>query len=200
MGQAVLMTEELPTAEGQPRPQPGRERGPVALLARLFLSQLLAVLAVATVITAVFAATGLDSTPGDAASSRQPTPTPGQTSPPPGADPSTSPPASPSAAASSTPAPSPTQTTDARPPKVDVLNQSAAGGTAASTAAGLRERDWRIGRVDDFSGSVRTTTIYYPDGRRRDARSLAKEFGERPRLLPRFGSLSENRLTVILVG
>jgi len=200
MGQAVLMTEELPTADGPPRPQPGRERGPVALLARLFLSQLLAVLAVATVITAVFAATGLDSTPGDAASPTTAAPPAAETSTPPAGDASAAPPASPPAATSSAPPADPSSTAADGRPRVDVLNQAAEGGSAASTAAGLRERGWRIGRVDDFTGTVRTTTIYYPDGRRRDARSLAKEFGDPPRLLPRFGSLSENRLTVILVG
>jgi len=200
MGQAVLVTDELPPPEGRPRPQPGRERGPVGLLARLFLTQLLAVLAVATVITTVFAVTGLDGTTNDATSSRAPSPTPTGTSSRPGADPSVTPPSSPPPATSSTAPPSPSTTAELGPRRVDVLNQSAGGGIAASTAARLRERGWSIGRVDDFSGNVRTTTVYYPSGRRRDARSLAAEFAERPRVLPRISSLSDTRLTVVLVG
>ena len=93
-----------------------------------------------------------------------------------------------------------TTTGTASQPRVDVLNQSAGGSAAESTADGLRERGWRVGRVDDFSGNVRTTTIYFPPGLRSEARELAAEFESAPRILPAFSTLSPRRLTVILVG
>ena len=192
MRQAVHVTDQLPAPSSRAARPLRRERGPVGELARLFLSQLLAVLAVATIIAAVFAVVGADrrtpdeaAAPGGAASSGAQTPSP-----------------EPSTAAGSTPpaSPSPSVTATLRPPKIDVLNQSAGSGAAATVAAGLEERGWRIGRVDDFVGTVRTTTIYFPPGRRADARRLAQDFAQRPRILPVFAGLAERRLTVILVG
>lgn len=180
-----------------PTPAAGdRKQGPVGLLARLFLTQLLAVLAVAAVIATVFAlveregttgrVTGSTTSPPPPAGSATPAPAPSPT------PPATTPPGSTS--------PSSSSTTSTPPPRVDVLNQSAGGGAAESTADGLRERGWRIGRMDDFRGTVRTTTIYFPPGLRSLARGLAAEFEVKPRVLPAFGSLSPRRLTVILVG
>lgn len=182
-----------------PSPAVGdQEPGPVGLLARLFLTQLLAVLAIATVIAVAFSLLGLDDRSSVETTSRQDDATPS-------AGPAESTPAATDAPPDSTPpasaAPSsPSPTVVARPPKVDVLNQSAENGTAESTADGLRDRGWRIGRVGDFSGNVRTTTIYFPPGLRSEARDLAAEFESEPRVLPGFSTLSPKRLTVVLVG
>lgn len=187
-----------PTRPGR-GPGPRQEPGPVGLLARLFLSQLLVVLAVAAVIASVFALAGSDGTTPDGAAAQPGTsspaaggsaaPAPSDAPPPPteSAPPATSSPPS-------TPAPTP-----AKQPKVDVLNQSAGGDAARVTADRLRSRGWRIGRVADFRGTVQTTTVYYPAGMRPDARRLAKDLPGSPRLLERFSSLSPNRLSVVLV-
>jgi hypothetical protein len=80
-----------------------------------------------------------------------------------------------------------------------VLNQSAAGGSAATVAAQLEAIGWRIGRVDDFSGNVSTTTVYWLDrSDRKEARRLAKDLGG-VRVQPGFSTLVDNRLSVILV-
>jgi len=173
-----------------------QDPGPVGLLARLFLTQLLAVLAIATVIAVAFSFLGIDDRSSVETASRRDdgAPSAGPTA---EVVPSSTPPAPTPA---SSPSPSPSSTVDTRPPRVDVLNQSAGSGDAASTANGLRDRGWRIGRVDDFSGNVRTTTIYFPPGLRAEARDLVAEFATRPRVLPALDSLSPRRLTVILVG
>lgn len=178
-----------------------QQPGPVSLLARLFLTQLLAVLAIATVIAVAFSLLGLDDRSSVETTSRRdggpPSAGPAESTPPPSSTPPGATPPSTAPPASTSPGPSTTGETG--PPKVDVLNQSAADGTAESTAAGLRGRGWPIGRVGDFSGNVRTTTIYFSPGLRSDARELAAEFDAEPRILPGFSSLSPRRLTVILV-
>jgi hypothetical protein len=178
------------------------ERGPYGQLARLFLTQLLAVIAIAAVITAVVAATGggLDDdvtaspdSPG-AQSSGRATPAGTPTSTPAGSG-------APSAPAATTSAPATTAaTTEAeRSPKVDVLNQSAGDGAASQAADRLRAAGWRIGRVDDFRGNVSTTTVYWltPD-MRRDARRVARDLGG-VRVQQGFSTLVEGRISVILV-
>jgi hypothetical protein len=80
-----------------------------------------------------------------------------------------------------------------------VLNQSAPGGSAAEIARQLRAAGWRIGRVDDFSGNVSTTTVYWLDrADRKDARRLARELGG-VRVQPGFSTLVEGRISVVLV-
>jgi hypothetical protein len=197
------MTQQSDRDPGHLSTEP--EPGPVGQLLRLFLTQLLAVVAIAAVITAVVSWTGagLDddvtaapaSTRGaatEAAATDSATPagsTPASTETP-------SPETTTSSAPTSTPESSPPQAL----PRVDVLNQSAPGGSAARTADRLRERGWRIGRVDDFRGNVSETTVYYPPGFRGEARQLRGDLPGSPRVQPGFSTLKDNRLTVILVG
>lgn len=181
---------------GTSRPEPG----PVGQLVRLFLTQLLAVVAIAAVITAIVSWTGagldddVTAAPADVTESADDSP---------GADASTP---APSSNAPSTPAPSstsaaPSSSSPEQPlPRVDVLNQSAAGGSAAQTADQLRAAGWRIGRVDDFRGNVAETTVYFPPGLRAEARRLRADLPGRARVLPAFSTLKAGRLSVILVG
>jgi len=185
-----------------PEPEVRDERGPYGQLARLFLTQLLAVIAIAAVITAIVAITGagLDEdvtatsdgggTPAAGSSDREGTAT--STPEPSSGQPST--PATTSAPASS--AASPEQET----PKVDVLNQSAGDGAASQAADQLRAAGWQIGRVDNFRGNVSRTTVYWltPD-LRRDARRVARDLGG-ARVQEGFSTLVEGRISVILVG
>jgi hypothetical protein len=80
-----------------------------------------------------------------------------------------------------------------------VLNQSAPGGSASTVAARVRSRGWVVGRVDDFHGNVSTTTVYYPPGLHSEARDLAGDLSGSPRVLAAFNTISDTRLTVILV-
>ena len=180
---------------GPARPEPG----PVGQLVRLFLTQLLAVVAIAAVITAVVSWTGagldddVTAAPADVTESADDGPR---------ADASTP---APSSSAPSTPAPSSTSaaptTSSPEPalPRVDVLNQSAASGSATQTADQLRAAGWRIGRVDDFRGNVAETTVYFPPGLRAEARQLRADLPGPPRVLPAFSTLKPGRLSVILV-
>jgi hypothetical protein len=168
---------------------------------RLFLTQLLAVVAIATVITVVVAWTGagLDDdvtatpAPSSGSATTEPDASPTATSTPP----SSSAPATPEA---STPAPASSSSPARSEPLVDVRNQSAPGGSASRTADQLRTAGWRIGRVDDFRGNVSETTVYYPPGLRAEARRLRDDLPGPPRLQPAFSTLKAGRLSVILVG
>jgi len=190
-----------PTGDSTP-PEPG----PVALVARLLTVQLLAVVGVAAVIAVVFALAGwgtgdsvtavpgaTTSSAGEPAGSSQASGT-ADASTPAGTPPATSPPATTPAA--STPAAS-TPSSDG--PKVDVLNQSAPGGSASTVAARVRSRGWVVGRVDDFHGNISTTTVYYPPGLHSEARDLADDLSGSPRVQEAFSTISDTRLTVILV-
>ena len=189
-----------PTGDSTP-PEPG----PVALVARLLTVQLLAVIGVAAVIAVVFALAGwgtgdsVTAVPGATTSSAtgsagsDPAPETSASTPV-TTPPATSPPAT--APAASTPAAS-TPSSDL--PKVDVLNQSAPGGSASTVAARVRSRGWVVGRVDDFHGNVSTTTVYYPPGLHSEARDLADDLSGSPRVQAAFNTISDTRLTVILV-
>lgn len=180
--------------------QTQNEQEPVRAVVRLFALQLLAVVAIATVITVVATLLAGDdrgtlttTLPGSSESAPA---TPAESSPPPSPAASSEQPAP--TPPSSSAEPTPSETTRQRM-RVDVLNQSAGAGAAESTAARLRERGWRIGRVDDFRGTVTTTTVYYPANRRGQARLLAEDLPGSPRLLERFSTLSDSRLSVVLV-
>ena len=190
------MTSPMPSGPAAPEPDPVRQ------LTRLFVTQLLAVVAVATIIAVVFTmagrGTGTDVASDDTAggssspsgsaqhestdSSSQP---PSSTAPPETPSPSTSAPASTSSGLDVV--------------KVDVLNQSAGGGSARRTATDLRGAGWEIGRVDDFSGNVSTTTVYWlsPENRRQ-ARQISRFLGG-VRVQEGFDTLVDGRVSVVLV-
>jgi hypothetical protein len=185
--------------------EPADERGPVAQLARLFLTQLLAVVAVAAVIATVFALTGRGTGPevsATAGSSSSVTSSATPTSPGPTSTTkkhsATKAPGTPSTSASSSTPPSSTSPGGNELAKVDVLNQSAPGGSAQTVAHQLDEAGWTIGRVADFHGNVSTTTVYYPVGEAKAAHELANELPGTPRVLPRFSTIADKRLTVIV--
>jgi hypothetical protein len=176
-------------------------------VARLLAIQLLTVVAVTAVITGIYALTGRGENRATAggASSGTPTGSLSPSSPPssaPPSQPTTEPSVDPSASATSSPA----TPTSSEPPvrthllKVDVLNQSAAKGAAGRFAARIRDLHWRVGRVDNFHGTVSTTTVYYPQGRAKAAHELARGLPGNLRVLPRFSTLSDSRLTLILAG
>jgi hypothetical protein len=177
------------------------EPDPVRQLVRLFATQLLAVIAVATVIAVVFTLAGRGTGPDVAAddgSNDSASPTPSATSAPPAPSPSkssapaTTPPASSSAPATTT-------STGPEVVKVDVLNQSAGNGSAERVATDLRDAGWKIGRIDDFNGNVSTTTVYWlsPENRRQ-ARQISRFLGG-VRVQEGFDTLVDGRVSIVLV-
>jgi hypothetical protein len=184
------------------------EPGPVALVARLLTVQLLAVIGVAALIAVVFALAGwgtgdsVTAVPGettssapdpagsDAASGSATASTPAQT------PPTTTPVSTPASTPVTT---APASSTASDLPKVDVLNQSAPGGSASKVADEVRAQGWVVGRVADFHGNVSTTTVYYPPGLRQEARDLAHDLSGSPRVQAAFDTISDTHLTVILV-
>jgi cytoskeletal protein RodZ len=196
------------TTSQPPGDEPGRGQGAWAAVARLLSLQLLTVIAVTAIITGIYALTGphkgnkvtAASTPTHATGSRSPS-SPAATTPAASTPATSTPPASPAATATAPASP----TTSQPPPeaaqrlKVDVLNQSGSGGTAARMATRVRALGWTVGRVGDFSGNVSRSTVYYPLGEAPAAHELASALPGKPRVLPRFSTLAAKRLTLILV-
>jgi LytR cell envelope-related transcriptional attenuator len=200
------------TRAGQtPAGDPGSPQGAWGAVARLLSLQLLTVVAVTAVITGIYALTGphrdhqatassaAPVTTSSAATTSTPTPSPSAASTPPASTPPTSPPPSPTASSTVPASPTPSQRPEgADRLKVDVLNQSGAGGTAAKTASRVRALGWTVGRVSDFRGNVSATTVYYPNGEVKAARDLAAGLPGNLRVLPRFSTLADQRLTIII--
>lgn len=183
------------TSEPAHRMRP--ERGPVQEVTRLLFLQLLAVIGIAAAITVVAAAVGPDhdddvrATVPARGDSATPSPTGSPATSAPASADSSTPPVSTSPATASSPAPGVV--------KVDVLNQSAPNGTAGEVADRLREAGWEIGRVDDFHGNVRMTTVYWLDpAQRRQARQISRFLGG-VRVQEGFDTLVDGRVSVVLV-
>jgi hypothetical protein len=202
----------MTTPPGDSTPPP--EHGPVALVARLLTVQLLAVIGVAALIAVVFALAGwgtgdsVTAVPGETTSSAADPAGSGTasataaastpvTTPPATTTPVTTPASTPATTPATTP---PLSSTAPDLPKVDVLNQSAPGGSASAVADRVRSHGWPVGRVADFHGNVSTTTVYYPPGLHQEARDLAHDLSGSPRVQAAFDTISDTRLTVILVG
>jgi LytR cell envelope-related transcriptional attenuator len=176
--------------------RPGRRDS----LARLVFSQVAAVIAVTALLAGLFAWLGPDRNrpaSGAAASSQQhsTSPRPATKSPPPSGSATTSPASSPTPSSSS-----PTSSPLVDQPEVVVLNQSGRAGLASSVAKRLRAAGWTVSRVGNFSGSVSTTTVYYPTGKEEAARSVADDLPGTPRVSERFSNLSKTRVTVVLTS
>ena len=188
-----------------PRVRRGAHRTSRAATATL-LPSLLAILAVTSLITALYVWRGEEAKPPSAAASSG-TPTPQ-------ADPTTTPPAATTTAATepvktTTSAPATPTKTKTKTKKdtaaelrasvaIVVLNQTSRSGLAATVATRLREKGWTVSSVGNFRGVVPATTVYYPVGMEAAANAAAKNLPTPPRVLPRFGNLSESRLTVVV--
>jgi cytoskeletal protein RodZ len=204
----VSMTTPDPDTTGQPaagKPAAGDSQvgqGAWAAVFRLLALQLLTVIAVTAVITGIYALADPHNTnnratarsaAGATATSAAATGTPPASAPP------TSPPASPpSAAAPASPTATQRQPEGAKRLKVDVFNQSGTSGRAAKMAARVRALGWTVGRVSDFRGDVSATTVYYPSGEAKAARELADALPGKPRVLARFSTLADNRLSIVI--
>jgi hypothetical protein len=164
------------------------------------LPSLLAILAVTSLIVALYVWRGEDpKQPPTAASSHTLTPS------------ATPPPATTNASATAektadptvTTSPTATATRTASPDlrsevAIVVLNETTRGGLAATVAARLRAKGWNVSGVGNFRGVVPATTVYYPDGHADAAQAAAKSLPTPVRIRPRFGNLSTTRLTVVV--
>jgi LytR cell envelope-related transcriptional attenuator len=81
---------------------------------------------------------------------------------------------------------------------VVVLNETSRRGLAAAVADRLRGNGWTVSGVGNFRGAVPATTVYYPAGHAAAAQAAANSLPTPSRVLPRFGNLSTSRLTVIV--
>lgn len=168
-------------------------------IAGAVLPSLLAVLAVASLITALAVWRGEDPGQPDAAAS---TGTPKATREALSRAPSSS--ATPSATPEVTATTTPEGSADAgsRPAdfavEVVVLNQTSRAGLAGVVADRLRGKGWTVPAVGNFHGVVPATTVYYPAGQEAAAQATAESLPTTPRIRPRFGNLSTTRLTVVV--
>jgi hypothetical protein len=172
---------------------------------------LLAVLAVTSLITALYVWRGESSEPTKAAAatsaaSRSPRATATATATPTKAAAATkattsAPVAAPdattaSAAATEADSSAPEEAAPALP--VVVLNETTRRGLAATVADRLRGKGWVVAGVGNFRGNVPATTVYYPPGAEAQARAAAASLPTPARIRPRFGNLSTSRLTVVV--
>jgi hypothetical protein len=88
--------------------------------------------------------------------------------------------------------------TTLRDVEVVVLNQTARAGLAGLVADVLRRDGWTVPAVGNFHGTVPATTVYYPDGAQDAAQAAAESLPTTARTRPRFGNLSTTRLTVVV--
>ena len=82
--------------------------------------------------------------------------------------------------------------------QVVVLNQTSRAGLASQVADVLRADGWTVAAVGNFRGIVPATTVYYPPGEELAAQTAAEDLQATPRIRPRFGNLSTSRLTVVV--
>lgn len=184
-----------------PRSRHGAHRGRRGIAAAL-LPSLLAVAAVASLITALAVWRGEEpGQPGAAASQERDPSTPAVTAgsaPAPTTPAPTTPP--PTITSPATPAApqSPAPAAEAFATEVVVLNQTRRAGLAGAVAEQLRAAGWTVPAVGNFRGTVPSTTVYYPDGEQAAAAAVAADLPTDPRVRPRFGNLSTTRLTVVV--
>ena len=82
--------------------------------------------------------------------------------------------------------------------EVVVLNQTGRAGLAGVVADRLRAKGWDVVAVGNFHGVVPATTVYYPAGQEDAARVAADDLPVAPRTKPSFSGISTTRLTVVV--
>ncbi len=82
---------------------------------------------------------------------------------------------------------------------VGVYNNSSVSGLAGVKAAILEGAGWKVAATDNWHGDIPASTVYYPQGLRKDARLLAAVL-HIERLRPTVAPMPFDRLTVILTS
>lgn len=84
---------------------------------------------------------------------------------------------------------------------VAILNSTSVPNLAAHAEQVLEEGGWDVPAIDDYSGAVAETTIFYPDeSMRESAEALAAQFPEIGAVEPTIGGLTRQRLVLILTS
>jgi hypothetical protein len=188
-----------------PRVRKGAHRTGSAPKATL-LPSLLAILAVTSLITALYVWRGEDATQSPAAASSRSKSAPATKVPATTATASPTTQMSTIAPATSATAPATTKTTTPKgaalrsDAAIVVLNETSRAGLAATVAARLRAKGWNVSGVGNFRGAVPTTTVYYPVGHAAAAQAAAESLPTPARIRPRFANLSTKRLTVVVAA
>lgn len=189
-----------------PRVRRGAHRTSRAASATL-LPSLLAILAVTSLITALYVWRGEDVKSPPAAAKSTPRAaefSTGVTTPPPStaSSPATSAATTEPAATTSSPAATRSKASRGAQLRKDVavvvLNQTSRSGLASTVAERLRAKGWTVTAVGNFRGVVPATTVYYPVGDEAAALAAAKSLPTPARTRPRFGNLSTTLLTVVV--
>jgi hypothetical protein len=82
---------------------------------------------------------------------------------------------------------------------VGVFNNSPVSGLAGRTATRLKKLGWNVVAVSNWSGSIPTSTVYYPPGSRAAAKLLAADLGL-DRIHRAAAAMSSSSLTLVLTG
>ena len=150
--------------------------------------------------------TGGDQTP---AAVNTPSSTPSPTPPTTSATPTPTPSGSATHTATTSPTPTPTHTHShhataspepVRTAPVVVFNQTGVSGLAATFAGKLTQKGWHVTAVDNWVGTVPSSTVYYRPGGEAAARTLQHDFPVIGRLRPAVTGMPTSGLTVILAG
>lgn len=80
---------------------------------------------------------------------------------------------------------------------VEVYNNSGIKGLAGTTAGKLTEIGWQVVGSDNWYGTIPSSTVYFPEGRKRAAQTLARDLGIK-RIAPAVDPMRLDRVTVIL--
>jgi LytR cell envelope-related transcriptional attenuator len=82
---------------------------------------------------------------------------------------------------------------------VEVFNNSGITGLAGRVATKSAGMGWKVVGSDNWYGTVPATTVYYPKGLKRAAKTLALDLGIQ-RTAPAVDPMRHDRLTLILTG
>lgn len=84
---------------------------------------------------------------------------------------------------------------------VVVFNNTSISGLAAEAGTRVQEAGWNFVAADNWYGTVPATTVYFPDGMKREGRQLALDLGvARVQPADADSDMSTTNLTLILTG
>lgn len=82
--------------------------------------------------------------------------------------------------------------------KVVLFNQTRDPYLATGLRDALTAQGWTVTAVDDWTGTIPATTVYYPVGMELQARALMAKFPSVGRIKPAFSGIPSDKLTVII--
>lgn len=82
---------------------------------------------------------------------------------------------------------------------VVVFNNTGQSGRAGTMADEVKGKGWKVTGVGNWSGQIPSTTVYYPDGKRKEAELLAEDL-DVDRVQEAVEPMRSTQLTVIISG